>query len=143
MTTSSTENSLMRSSDTRKQCLVLVAIMRSVASRVCNLVSSLVRAKLPPISNRPAKECTGFQDHLKRFDAHPIATKIGKSGIRLALRQRIIISELSVISIGTLFKKFLVDWIAKFNSSTPFKHPNRFILYGVMPCGVNFLSYKG
>ena len=143
MTTSSTENSLMRSSDTRKQCLVLVAIMRSVASRVCNLVSSLVRAKLPPISNRPAKECTGFQDHLKRFDAHPIATKIAKSGIRLALRQRIIISELSVISIGTLFKKFLVDWIAKFNSSTPFKHPNRFILYGVMPCGVNFLSYKG
>ena len=130
----------MRSSDTRKQCLVLVAIMRSVASRVSNLVPSLVRAKLQPISNRSAKECTGFQDHLKRFDAHPIATK---SGIRLALRQRIIISELSVISIGTLFKKFLVDWIAKFNSSTPFKHPNRYILYGVMPCGVNFLSHKG
>lgn len=56
MTTSSTENSLMRSSDTRKQCLVLVAIMRSVASRVFNLVSSLVRAKLQPISNRSAKE---------------------------------------------------------------------------------------
>ena len=74
---------------------------------------------------------------------HIIATKIVKSGIPFALRQRIIISELSVISIGTLFKKFLVDWIAKFSSATPFKHPNRYILYGVMPCGVNFLSYKG
>jgi len=58
------------------------------------------------------------------------------------LRQGIIFSELFVSHTRHLVKEIFVLWIAELRRGTPFKHLERYILYGVMPSGVNFLGHK-
>lgn len=90
------------------------------------ILSPFMHAKLQPISNRSAEEYIGSSRPSSMVCA------IAMSGVRFTFRECFAFFKLPVISIVNGFKKFLVDWIAKFSSATPFKHPKRYILSGMV-----------